>query len=295
MVQNSSMRSWRIWTGKILILIFIFSFAACNAVRIGYNHGETLTYWWLNNYIDVNADQKPWVKQRITRLFQWHRTTQLKDYAQILAQTQKQIQHPVTKDELLTTYEAARKRMFIVIDHALPDLADLALSLTPSQIVQIEKKFASNNDDYRKDYLRGDTEQRQHFRFKKVMEQAEYWFGNFTFEQEALIRKASDARVLNNELWFAGRQHRQRELIAILKKIQAERPSREATIEMLRGYETTMIEHAGGGEHELFYEAAKEGVAGVATVVINCTTPVQKAHAVKRLQQWIDNFGALAG
>jgi hypothetical protein len=289
------MRSWRVLAGKTLILVLILSLAACNAVRLGYNHGETLTYWWLNSYIDVNVDQRPWIKQRIARFFQWHRATQLKDYAQLLAQTQKEVQHPVSPQELLATYEDARKRMFAVIDRTLPDLADLALSLKPDQIKQIEKKFASSNDDYRKDYLRGDAEQRQRFRFKKVMEQAEYWFGSFNNEQEAVIRKASDARILDNELWFAGRQYRQRELIALLKKIQAERPSREATIGMLRGYATTMIEHAGGGEHELFYAAARDGAAGVAATIINCTTPAQKAYAVRRLQQWIDNFNALAG
>jgi hypothetical protein len=293
-MENSSTRSLRILAGKTLIVVLMLALAACSAVRIGYNHGETLTYWWLNSYVDVTADQKPWVKQRIARFFQWHRTTQLKDYAQLLAQTQKQVQRPVSTPELLATYEDARKRMLVVIDHALPDLADLALSLKPEQIARIEKKFASNNDDYRRDYLRGDVTERQRFRFKKVMEQAEYWFGDFSAGQEALIRKASDARILNNELWFAGRQARQRELIAMLRKIQAERPSRDATIEMLRAYATTMIEHAGGGENELFYNAARDGAAGVATVVINCTTPAQKARAVQRLQQWIDNFNALS-
>jgi hypothetical protein len=293
-VQNSSMRHWRILAGKTLVLVFILALAACNAVRLGYNHGETLTYWWLNSYIDVSADQKPWVRQRIARFFQWHRATQLKDYAQLLAQTQRQVQRSVTTAEMLASYEDARKRMLVVIDHTLPDLADLALSLKPEQIAQIEKKFASNNDDYRKDYLRGNLADRQRFRFKKVMEQAEYWFGDFSAEQEAVIRKASDARILNNELWFAGRQQRQREMIAILRKIQAERPRRDAAVEMLRGYASMMIEHAGGGENELFYNAARDGAAVVAATVINCATPAQKAHAAKRLQQWIDNFYSLA-
>jgi hypothetical protein len=176
----------------------------------------------------------------------------------------------------------------------LPDLADLALSLKPDQIAQLEKKYASNNERYRKDYLRGDVEERQRFRFKKIMEQAEYWFGDFSDEQEAQIRRASDARPLTNERWLAERQYRQREMIVLLKKIQAERPSRDAVIQLLRAHAALMLEQAGGGEHEQLFNAARDGLIGVAATVINCTTPAQKARAVKRLQQWIDDFDALA-
>lgn len=278
----------------MLTIAGIAALAACNTARIGYNHGEALTYWWLDRYIDVDAEQRPLVKQSIARLFDWHRQTQLRDYARLLTRTRQLVQHPVEARELLLTYEDARKRMFDVIERALPDLADLALTLKPEQIARIERKFASNNEKFRKEYLRGDIEERQRIRFEKLMEQAEYWFGDFSGEQEALIRKASDARVLNNELWLAGRQLRQREMIAMLRKIQAERPSREAVMAMLREYASTMIEHSGGGEHELFYDAARDGAAGVAAVVVNCATPEQRVRAAQRLQQWIDDFDALA-
>ena len=113
---------------------------------------------------------------------------------QLLRLAQKQVQRNVRTAEILTNYDEIKQRASLTIDKALPDLADLALTLRPQQIARIEKKFAVNNDDYRKDYLRGDIEQHQRLRFKKVMEQAEYWFGDFSREQEALIRRASDAR-----------------------------------------------------------------------------------------------------
>jgi hypothetical protein len=293
-MQNFIMRAWRIRMVQLAVVLCALALAGCNAVRLGYNNGESLTYWWLNAYVDVQSEQKPWVKKRIDDLFGWHRRTQLRDYAQWMRAAQRQLQRPVTAQDLQGDYDDLKKRTMLVIERALPDLADLALALKPDQIAQLEKKYASNNERYRKDYLRGGVEDRQRFRFKKVMEQAEYWFGDFSDEQEALIRRASDARPLNNERWLAERQYRQREMLVVLRKIQSERPGRDAAMQTLRGYASLMIEQAGGGEHEQLFNAARDEMFGMAATVINCTTPAQKARAVKRLQQWIDDFDALA-
>jgi hypothetical protein len=279
---------------KMMMLVIICLFAlmttSCSLVRLGYNYGETLSYWWLDSYVDFDAGQKIWFKDRLANWFAWHRKTQLKDYANLLTQEQKRLQHPATQAELLTEYEGLRARAVVLVDKALPELADLALSLQLAQIEHIQKKFASNNEIYRKDYLRGGVAQRQQFRYKKVMEQAEYWFGSFSPEQESLIRKASDARPLNNELRMAVRLKLQQDLIQLLKKIQTEKPSREATVRMLKEYSNNIIEHYGGVEHQVFFDASRDDMANMVMVMINCTTPRQKQHAVERLQQWIDVF-----
>ncbi|MGZ3237618.1 MAG: DUF6279 family lipoprotein [Burkholderiaceae bacterium] len=297
-MQNFTMRPMTTIAKKmmmfVIICVFAFMTASCSLVRLGYNYGETLSYWWLDSYVDFDASQKVWFKDRLANWFAWHRKTQLKDYANLLTQEQKRVQRKVTQAELLIEYEGLRTRAVVLIDKALPELADLALSLQPSQIDHIQKKFASNNEIYRKDYLRGDVAQRQQFRYKKVMEQAEYWFGGFNPEQEALIRKASDARPLNNELRMAVRLQLQQSLIQLLKKIQAEKPSREATVLMLKEYSTTIIEHYGGLEHQAFFDASRDDMANLVMVIVNCTTSKQKQRAIKRLQQWIDNFNVLS-
>ncbi|HJU70746.1 MAG TPA: DUF6279 family lipoprotein [Paucimonas sp.] len=288
------MRHWRAFSAKAIWLAAIVLLTSCSLVRLGYNHGETLSYWWLNAYADITREQNPWVRQSIADLFAWHRKTQLRDYVQFLSSAQKQLRTTVTKADVLTDFDGIKERAALVIDKAIPDLADFALTLDQQQITHIEKKFASNNDAYRRDYLRGNLEQRQLSRFKKVMEQAEYWFGDFNRDQLALIRRASDERLLDSELLLRERQYRQQQMIALLKRIRAEKPSRDATIRILRDYAATMFEHAGGGEHERIFNASRDGAAVMAAVIINSATPAQKAHAHKRLQQWIDNFSTLA-
>lgn len=294
MVQNFIMRPYRVLALRVCVFALAGLLIGCSALRLGYSNGETVVYWWLHSYVDLESDQQPRVKAAISNLFAWHRQTQLPDYAQLLVQTQPRLLHDATPADVLDVHEALKRRMMAVIDRALPALADLALSLRPQQIAHIEQKFASNNENYRKDYLHGDLEHRQSLRYRKVMKQAEYWFGDFSAEQEARIRAASDARPLDNELWMAERVRRQQALIALLTRIQAEKPSRDAAIQMLRAYAKANLERVGDERDKPFFDASTDGMARMVALIVNIATPEQKAHAARRLQKWVADFQVLA-
>jgi len=297
-MQNFIMRPfglYRAFSVRIALVLVVALLAGCSALRLGYANGDTFVYWWLDGYVDFTDEQKPWVKARIDRLFDWHRKTQLRDYAQLLGQVRQRIERgPTTAAEVHEDFVAIRKRASQVLEKSVPELTDLALSVQPEQIAHLEKKFASNNEQYRKEYLHGNIDERQRLRYKKVMKQAEYWFGNFSSEQEAQIRRASDARPLDYEVWMAERQRRQQEMIRMLRKIQAERPSRDVVSNMVQNFISRSFENFTYAEHKAFFDGSTEGMAQMIATIINIATPEQKAHAVKRLQKWIDDCHALA-
>jgi hypothetical protein len=293
-MQNFITRPLQSWMTWISLSVMVAILAGCSAARLAYSNGETISYWWLNAYVDFTGEQRPGIKKEIASLFAWHRKTQLKNYVQLLKHAQKRMQGPVTEADLLADYEDAKKRMLLIADHALPQLADLALSLNEEQIAHIEKKFASNNDEYRNDYLRGDVEDRQEFRFKKLRKQVEYWFGNFTKEQERQLRAASDRRPLNNELVMASRLQRQQALIAMLKKMHAEKPSREIAMGMVRDYMHAALNRFGNPEHKEFFDATKLETIRIVAGIAKNATQEQKEHFLHTTQQWINDFDALS-
>ena len=293
-MQNFIMRPARIMTKRLLILGLASMLLACSAARIGYNNGETVSYWWLNSYVDFESEQKPWVKQHIDELFAWHRKTQLREYVQLVSRIQHRDLSTVTKADLLGDYDDGRARLTRITERAAPDLADLALSLTPAQIANIDEKFTKNNDKFRKEYLKGGTAERQEFRYKKMMKQAEYWFGNFSRDQETRLRALSDARPLNNELMLADRMQRQKELIAMLRKIHAEKPSRDATATMIRKYVADTINHFGNKQQQAFADATTEANAALVAEMMRMATPEQKRHFINTLQDWVSDFNRLS-
>lgn len=293
-MQKFIMRTDRFRMRKLCIAGVTMLLFACSAARVGYNNGEFVSYWWLDSYVDFESDQKPWVKQHIDDLFAWHRKTQLRDYVQFVSRIQRRDLSTVTKADLLADYSEGRTRILRIVDHAAPELADLALSLTPAQIANIEQKFTRNNDKFRKEYLSGDTAERQKFRYKKMMKQAEYWFGNFNRDQEARLRALSDARPLNNELLLAERMQRQHELIALLQQIHAEKPARDEAAAMIRKYIVQTVDRFGDRERQSFADASNQANAALVAEMMHMATPEQRKHFVNTLQDWISDFNRLS-
>lgn len=281
-------------TRALFLLVLIATLAACSSVRLSYNNGDTLLYWWLDAYVDFEGDQADWVKRDIRELFQWHRKTQLQDYAALLSGFQRQLAGNPTQADLLAGYRQIRSRTETLALHAVPHMADLARSLTPDQIRQMEARFNKKNEEYRRKFVNGSAEKRQELRFEKSMDQFKLWFGRFSNDQEAVLRRASDARPLDSHIWLEERMARQRKILALARKVQQEKPSKEQTEAMITALLREFFGRMDAPERKAFYDHYANSTANYILSAIRVATPAQKAHAQKRMQGWIDDFNALA-
>ena len=277
-----------------IVVAFALLLAACSSLRLAYNNGDTLLYWWLDAYVDFDSEQKAEVKQDIDNLFRWHRKTQLQDYAQVLQHAQQQLKGNPTQADLLADYQDVRRRTQALLVKAAPDIAELALSLKPEQLEQMEKKFNKNNAKFRRENMRGDAEEQNKFRYKKSMEQFELWFGGFSREQEAVIRRASDARPLDNALWLDERIRRQRNILSLARRIMQEKPSKEVAVGWITDLIRQSFERMDQGERKAFFDAYTNSTVELVHTVIRIATPEQKEHAQKRMAGWIKDFNVLA-
>jgi len=281
---------------RLLFLVALMALlTACSTIRFTYNHGDTLLYWWLNAYLDLDSDQSDWVKKDIDNLFQWHRSTQLRDYAGLLTKMQRQLgDGNVTQEELLSDYRDIKTRTELLAFKALPQLADLAMSVKPDQIAQMEQKFAKNNDKFRKEFMSGSIDDQKKARFKKAMDQFELWFGSFSREQEAQLRRASDARPLDNDVFLQERQLRQKKIVALLRRVHDQKLNKEQTMSAIHDLLRDFFDRMEAPDRKAFYDAYVNNTANFILTAIKLTTPQQKQHAQQRMQGWINDFNALA-
>jgi uncharacterized protein YfbU (UPF0304 family) len=76
--------------------------------------------------------------------------------------------------------------------------------------------------------------------------------------------------------------------------VQSEKLSKEAAQAEIQKLIKDGFRRLDNSERKAFFDAAEEANIKLVLTVINLSTPVQKAHAQKRMQGWIDDFRSLA-
>ena len=289
LIADSSARRF---TRLAAITALAVSVASCAAIRIGYNNADTLVLLQLDSYVDLTADQEQIAKERINALMAWHRATQLRDYAAFVDETRARLGVPVTAADVMGFNKQLNARMMTAADKAAPDIAHLALTLAPDQIDSAAKKIANDATKARREFVRAEKESGAE-RVKKYGDRAESWFGKLTDEQKEIIRKSFASRPTDATWWIDERERRQREFIALLRKIQADRPTEEVAARWLRTY-FTQLTVAPESERRTRAEAYRRGSADLIAQLINHATPEQRAMLDKKLNDYAQDFRSLA-
>ena len=266
---------------------------ACGLVKLGYRHGDTVGLFWINRYLDLSSAQEDFVKPRLHELLVWHRTTQLPDYASFASTLQQKASQPIGAAEIAAIGTQARRRVTTSVDHALPAMADLALQLTPDNLRTMARKFDDDDDKWRREFMKGDLERQQKARYEKTLERAEEWYGRFSDDQRQRIRALSDARPLDPAIVLAERQRREQDLLALLTKVERDKPPKEAVAAAMKAYADRFEENP-DPDRRAFLDALRKATEEMDAAIHNLTTPQQRSRAVAKLQDWIDDFRSLA-
>lgn len=278
----------------IAIVALAIFLASCAAIKLGYNNVDTLALIRLNSYVDLTPDQELTVKERVNSLLAWHRSTQLRDYVAFIDKTRAKLAGQVTASDVMAFNQQLSARMTTVADKAAPDIAHIALTLTPEQIDQAAKRIANDSTKARRELARFADKEAGAERVKKYSERAESWFGRLTDEQKEIIRKSMANRPNEATWWIDERERRQREFIALLRKIQAEHPTEQVAERWLRTY-FAQLNVSPDAERRARAESYRRGSAELIAQLINHATPEQRATLDKKLSDYAQDFRALAG
>ena len=276
------------------LLLAALLLAGCSAgVRLGYNNADTLLVYTIDSYVGLTAEQEQLVKERTGTLMAWHRSTQLRDYAQLAETSRRRLETPVTAADVLAFNQAVNARMAAVGERAAPDLAQLALTLTPDQIARLQRKLARDNSKARRELVQFAGKETLDDRVNKYAERADFWFGSLTREQLELVRASLAQRPDSAAWWMEEREQRQRELVAIAQRIQAERPSEEVAAQWIRAY-FAQLQSPVDAERRARVMEFRTVNAELIAQLVNTATPEQKAKLSGRLASFAQDFIALA-
>lgn len=278
----------------VFLLLTALLLHGCSAMRLGYGNADSLARWWIDQYLDLSPEQDVLSRERLARLFAWHRKTQLPDYVALLRQGKAFAAGQPTASDALTLGDNIIRRVRVLAEQATPDVADLLVTLTPAQIDRMAARFAEKNVDFAKErrLAEGDAAQNK-ARYKRQLERAEYWLGDFSNEQEATLRRMVEAQDPGGQFWYDERLRRQRELLDLMRQVQLERPPRERIITLLRDYAARFDLPPDPARLALALSMRRSS-AKLAVDILAMATPTQRDHARQKFDDLIHDFTELS-
>ncbi len=266
---------------------------ACSAVKLGYNNLQTIAYWWIDGYVDLSLDQSRRLRDDLAALQQWHRSTELPRYADLLDRLAVQAAGQVSADQVCAAADEVRERLQAVARQAEPMMTALLLDLGPDQVLVLEKKYTKLNAEYRSDWLDAPPAKRADKRFDQVIDRSEMVYGRLEPAQREVIRQYIARSSFDPRVSSAEQQRRQRDVLETLARLRADKPTpAEARPQV------AAILARGFSSPDPVYRAyqqtlQRESCEGLAAMH-NAATPQQRENAVRRLRAYAQDARDLA-
>jgi hypothetical protein len=278
----------------VLALAAALGLAGCSAMRVAYGQGHHLAYWWLDRYFDFTEEQAPRVRQGLQAWFDWHRQSQLEDYAGLLADMRKAAGGDLSADQVCAIGEQMRQRLEPALQRILPVAAEIAPTLSAEQITQLRKRNAKTIADARKDYLQADADKRRQAAFERTVERFEDFYGRLDDAQRALITERLAKSPFEPEVWLRDREARHQQIVATLQRLSSERADAARALPALRAL-AERWQQPPSAEAQARQQRLIAYNCDFTAALHNLTTPAQRARAQEKLKGWEDDLRVLAG
>jgi hypothetical protein len=278
---------------RFLALSVVFLVAACSAMKLGYNNADTLVAHGLDNYFDLDDEQAELVRNRMRELLRWHRRTQLAAYSELLQRAHARVGGNVTAVDVLALQTEIHGMLATMGERAAPDIAHVSARLNQGQIDKFARKLTEDTRKAQRELVSYAGPHGIDRRGKRYLERAEEWLGPLTREQQELVRTSLAEHADERQWWMTERERRQREAVALLRRIEVERPDEATATRWWRNYFAELAEPR-DAERRARVLRTREHNAELIAKLVNSATPTQRATVARKLRGYADDFMTLA-
>jgi hypothetical protein len=261
----------------------------CAMVRIAYNNAEPLVRYTAHDYFDLDERQSEQFRKRLLQFHDWHRRTELPLYADLLRTATTRSANGVSREDLTWAAEELRARYRVIITRAVEDAAPILATLTPAQIVELEKRLARANAKYAREFLPADEDRRFRAQARRLVGRFKDWTGTLSDEQEDRIGRFVTAHLHTTQMRFENRKRWQREAVGLIREVRTPK-------ELAPRLADIFVQPA---NHRLpeYVQALVAWESDLTDLVLDIDrtlTPEQRAHALHRMQRYAEDFEALS-
>ena len=286
----------------IVAALLVIGLQGCGALRLAYNQSPLAAYWYLDDYFDFNASQRPLVKAALDDIHQWHRQTQLPLYIETLEKLQHQMPKDMTVAQACTLYAEVQDRLLVTFEGMAGRLqserqregqgagTQVLASLDSTQLAHLQRKLAKANAKYRKDYVDGPASKLRDKRLEQAVSRAEGLYGNLTSKQEALLGARLEASGFEPEAIYAEHLRRQQDLLQTLRNL---RQASAATMSTNLGGVLARVAMSPDPNYRDYSQKMRMQACQTFADLHNSMSPEQRLTGLRKLQNYELDLRAL--
>ena len=272
----------------IIILTLITAVAACTFKTV-YNRLDYLIPEYIEGMVTLDDVLEEKLEQSTLVLLEWHRNTQLKQYADWLSALQRDMATQLTEQQVeqrITEMDLFWRSLSAKVNDEMADLLPL---LNKEQQNELFVNIEDSNDEFREEYVDLNEEQRIEDYVERISDTYQSWIGELTDEQQRNVEQAATELVSTAELRLQRRLQWQRGIREILAEEETAQNKTGRLRQFLSGFEDiddeTMKEKS----------AINRGVIVRLTVQISHSmTEDQQAHFISKTNDYIRMLTELA-
>lgn len=270
------------------IFLLLLGLSACTT-KMAYNFLDWAIEWKVQRLVKLHGEQKLMTKRAIKDFHQWHRATQLPQYAEYLQQLQKRLNAgPWTGEEIHAETDKIQLLVDLSVERALPDAAEVLATLSDAQVKELLASVAEERDEYKEDYVDISERKRQKKYYKEFLKHAQDWLGPLSSAQKKQIEKWSESLQPFETLNLQQQKIWEDTLAEILVK----RADKNALLEELKGlmFHRTdnwqpELEQILDYNQKISYELVAE--------LLNGMSEQQRKHLNKKISEYVKLLGEL--
>jgi hypothetical protein len=222
-----------VWRKSWLVIILCTLLTGCSATRLLYNQLDWGIVWYLNGFFSLDGEQKDALRESVERNLQWHRDTQLPQYAELARALEQDITGPVTVDLLEARNDEIIAFWDVFVLHTVPDVAAFFLLLNQEQLDEFLANLEEENSELWDEYAGETPEERIERRDRSAIKGIRRIVGPLDEEQEVLIR--SHLSKMNDvaDEWMVGRRLWQEAFVKLIKTRPIEPEFSERLVDLM--------------------------------------------------------------
>lgn len=204
----------------------------CTMLGLVYNRLDSIVGFYIEDLVTLTPQQSAQLDRTLAGNLAWHRSSELRRYAEFLREVAATFSTPVDREQLVDVSRRTEDYWRDIFEQAAPGYTALALSFSDAQARELMEGFERKDEEEYREYAGRTEAERIQRREKQVRRLLERFTGPLSAQQRALVADYSRSTPELMDEWRAMRVIWRSELEAALDQ-RRDTPQFHATMRQL--------------------------------------------------------------